>query len=196
MGIEPTSSAWEAEVMPLYDTRVMRNFRNRGCPSLMPRKSIHICAVGQNFLSSYLQFTGDMMASRDNIPAQTVISTCYYSAVIPPFTENSYSMHTEVAEILIDIEAQLRQLGLWDKIPPSTQALASDQPFCVDTLTLPQWLQFIFLPTLYDMLERQQLPGRCGIAPMAEEFFKGSGLATTDLVEALLRVDELLSQDL
>jgi hypothetical protein len=31
---------------------------------------------------------------------------------------------------------------------------------------------------------------------MAEEFFKGSGLATTDLVEALLRVDELLSQDL
>ncbi len=105
-------------------------------------------------------------------------------------------MHTEVAEILIDIEAQLRQLGLWDKIPPPTEALASDQPFCVDTLTLPQWLQFIFLPTLYDMVERQQLPGRCSIAPMAEEFFKGSGLATIDLVEALLRVDELLSHDL
>ena len=105
-------------------------------------------------------------------------------------------MHTEVAEVLIDIEAQLRQLGLWDKIPPSSKALASDQPFCVDTLTLPQWLQFIFLPTLYDMVERRELPGRCGIAPMAEEFFKGSGLATADLVEALLRVDELLSQDL
>ena len=97
-------------------------------------------------------------------------------------------MHTEVAAVLIDIEAHLRQLGLWDKIPPSTDALASDQPFCVDTLTLPQWLQFVFLPTLYGMLEQQQpLPGRCGIAPMAEEFFKGSGLATTDLVAALLR---------
>ena len=102
-------------------------------------------------------------------------------------------MYTEAAEILIDIEAQLRQ---WDKIPPSTEALASDQPFCVDTLTLPQWLQFIFLPTLYDMLDKQQLPGRCGIAPMAEEFFKGSGLATAGLLEALLRVDELLSHDL
>jgi len=103
-------------------------------------------------------------------------------------------MRTEVAEVLIDIEAQLRQLGQWDKIPPSTEALASSQPFCVDTLTLPQWLQFIFLPTLYEMLENEQaLPERCGIAPMAEEFFRGSGLATNELVSALLRMDDLLS---
>ena len=103
-------------------------------------------------------------------------------------------MRTEVAEVLIDIEAQLRQLGQWDKIPPSTEALASSQPFCVDTLTLPQWLQFIFLPTLYQMLENEQaLPERCGIAPMAEEFFRGSGLATNELVSALLRMDDLLS---
>jgi len=103
-------------------------------------------------------------------------------------------MRTEVAEVLIDIEAQLRQLGQWDKIPPSTEALASSQPFCVDTLTLPQWLQFIFLPTLYQMLEDEQaLPERCGIAPMAEEFFRGSGLATNELVSALLRMDDLLS---
>ena len=105
-------------------------------------------------------------------------------------------MRTEVAEVLIDIEAQLRQLGQWDKIPPSTEALASREPFCVDTLTLPQWLQFVFLPTLYRMLEEgQPLPDRCGIAPMAEEFFRGSGLAVGELVEALERVDELLSQD-
>ena len=105
-------------------------------------------------------------------------------------------MQTEVAEVLIDIEAQLRQLGQWGKIPPSTEALASRQPFCVDTLTLPQWLQFIFLPTLYRMLEDgQTLPGRCGIAPMAEEFFRGTGLATDQLVDALLRMDEMLSDD-
>ena len=104
-------------------------------------------------------------------------------------------MRTEIAEVLIDIEAQLRQLGLWDKIPPSTEALASSQPFCVDTLTLPQWLQFIFLPTLYDMLEQEQpLPQRCGIAPMAEEFFRGSGLAIDELLESLELVDDLLSQ--
>ena len=104
-------------------------------------------------------------------------------------------MRTEIAEVMIDIEAQLRQLGQWDKIPPSSEALASQEPFCVDTLTLPQWLQFVFLPTLYRMLEDEQaLPSRCGIAPMAEEFFRGSGLAVNDLAAALLRIDELLSQ--
>ena len=103
-------------------------------------------------------------------------------------------MKTEVAEVLIDIEAQLRQLGLWDKIPPSTEALASTQPFCIDTLTLPQWLQFVFLPTMYQMLEEQQaLPERCGIAPMAEEFFRGSGLAVDELVRSLEKIDGLLS---
>jgi uncharacterized protein YqcC (DUF446 family) len=103
-------------------------------------------------------------------------------------------MRTEVAEVLIDIEARLRQLGLWDKLPPSAEALASDQPFCIDTLTLPQWLQFIFLPTIYRMLEQQQpLPDRCAIAPMAEEFFRGSGLATGELLIALQQIDELLT---
>jgi uncharacterized protein YqcC (DUF446 family) len=103
-------------------------------------------------------------------------------------------MRTEIAEVLIDIEAQLRQLGMWDKIPPSTQALASTEPFCVDTLTLPQWLQFIFIPALYQMLEAEQaLPDRCGIAPMAEEFFRGSDMAIDALVASLVKVDELLS---
>jgi uncharacterized protein YqcC (DUF446 family) len=103
-------------------------------------------------------------------------------------------MHTQIAEVLIDIEAQLRQLGQWDKVPPTAQALASDQPFCVDTLTLPQWLQFVFLPTLYVMLEGgESLPERCGIAPMAQEYFRGTSLGCDELVEALVRIDELLS---
>jgi uncharacterized protein YqcC (DUF446 family) len=103
-------------------------------------------------------------------------------------------MRTEIAEVLIDIEAHLRQLGLWDRIPPSSEALASIEPFCVDTLTLPQWLQFVFIPTIYRMLEEEQpLPDRCGIAPLAEEFFRDSGLATGELAEALARIDRLLT---
>lgn len=104
-------------------------------------------------------------------------------------------MHTEIAEVLIDIEAQLRQLGQWDKVPPSPEALASDQPFCIDTLTFPQWLQFIFLPTIYRMLRNgETLPARSGIAPMAEEYFRGTGLRSGELEEALRRIDALLSE--
>lgn len=103
-------------------------------------------------------------------------------------------LQTEVAELLIDIEGELRKLGQWDRIPPSEKALASDQPFCVDTLTLPQWLQFIFLPTLYQMLQdKQELPGRCGVAPMAQEYFRGSELSTEALIQALNQLDILLT---
>lgn len=102
--------------------------------------------------------------------------------------------HTAIAATLIDLEAQLRQLGQWDSVPPPAEALASQQPFCVDTLTLPQWLQFIFLPTLYRMLEEgEPLPERCGIAPMAQEYFRDSGLACNELIACLVEVDELLS---
>ncbi|MCL4104281.1 UNVERIFIED_CONTAM: hypothetical protein GTU68_035143 [Idotea baltica] len=103
-------------------------------------------------------------------------------------------MDTEVAELLLDIESELRQLGLWQKTPPSAAAIASTEPFAVDTLTLSQWLQFVFLPTLYERLDSgSALPGRCGIAPMAEEFYRGSDLPTGPLMVALRDIDELLT---
>jgi uncharacterized protein YqcC (DUF446 family) len=103
-------------------------------------------------------------------------------------------MHTDIAELLIDIEAHLRRLNLWEKIPPSTQALASSEPFCVDTLTLPQWLQFVFIPTIRQMVEAgDTLPAQCGIAPMGEEFFRESGSGADALLVSLRQIDELLS---
>lgn len=103
-------------------------------------------------------------------------------------------MRTDIAEVLIDIEAELRQLGLCDSSPPSSEALASTEPFCLDTLSLPQWLQFVFLPTLYRLLqEEQSLPDRCRTAPIAEEFFSGSAHNAGALIDALRRMDALLS---
>lgn len=105
-------------------------------------------------------------------------------------------MRTEVAELLIDIEAELRQLALWERVPPPASALASSEPFCIDTLSLPQWLQFVFLPTLYRLLEGEAaLPERCAITPMAEEYFRGSQLATSNLLAALQRMDDLLTAE-
>jgi uncharacterized protein YqcC (DUF446 family) len=105
-------------------------------------------------------------------------------------------MQTEIAEILIDVEAHLRQLDLWQRIAPPTRALQSTEPFCIDTLTLPQWLQFVFLPTLYRMLEQEQpLPTQCNITAMAEEYFRGSELAVTELLKALRAVDTALTTD-
>jgi len=103
--------------------------------------------------------------------------------------------HIAVAEILIDIEKELRELRLWEFESPSEEALASTQPFAIDTLNFPQWLQFIFIPRLYVMVEqRAPLPNVSGVKPMAEEYFQVLKLNSTALILQLGEMDKLLSE--
>ena len=99
----------------------------------------------------------------------------------------------DVAALLIDIEAGLRQLSLWDAHTLSEEALTSTEPFGIDTMTFAQWLQHIFLPTMYGLLESDQaLPTECAIAPMASEYFNDMGLPSGELESALAEIDRLL----
>jgi uncharacterized protein YqcC (DUF446 family) len=101
----------------------------------------------------------------------------------------------QVHALLIDIEAHLRQMGLWQDEPPAPEALASTQPFCIDTLGFDQWLQFIFLPKMYQLLDvGADLPTECAIAPMAEEFFRGKMLPSLGLERTLAAVDRALTE--
>lgn len=103
--------------------------------------------------------------------------------------------HISVANVLIDIEAAMRELQLWQAEPPSAEALASDQPFAIDTLTFTQWLQFLFLPRLQQLVQiRGDLPSNCNIAPMAEEYFRPMSIPAGPLIIELKRIDTLLSQ--
>lgn len=102
----------------------------------------------------------------------------------------SLPVYVEIASLLIDIEAELRRLQLWQAEPPSPEALASTEPFCVDTLTFPQWLQFIFVPRMHALATMEQLPpGRCEIAPLAEQYFGGGKLDVTMLLRAIDALD-------
>src|SRR6476646_6059529 len=103
--------------------------------------------------------------------------------------------HISVAEILIDIEKELRELQLWELESPSAEALASTQPFAIDTLNFAQWLQFIFIPRLYHMIEYSiPLPSVSGVKPMAEEYFAPMGLNSGPLILHLERMDILLTE--
>lgn len=67
--------------------------------------------------------------------------------------------HIRLAEILMDVEKELRELRLWESELPPPDALASTQPFAIDWLNFAQWLQFIFIPKLYLLIEeRAPLP--------------------------------------
>jgi uncharacterized protein YqcC (DUF446 family) len=93
-----------------------------------------------------------------------------------------------VAALLIDLEAELRNRLLWDADEPAAEALASSQPFCIDTLSFPQWLQFVFLPRMRALLDADvPLPAQCAIAEMAEmQFGAGEGL---ELIALLREID-------
>lgn len=106
----------------------------------------------------------------------------------------SSSMYVEIASLLIDIEAELRRLRQWDEQPPSAEALASTEPFCVDTLSFPQWLQFVFLPRMHALVAAQQLPpGRCEITPLAEQYYGEGKLNVKPLLHALDALDRRLN---
>ena len=59
---------------------------------------------------------------------------------------------TDVIDALNALELGLRNLGLWSDARPQPEALASIMPFCYDTLELEQWLQFIFLGRMREIL--------------------------------------------
>lgn len=96
--------------------------------------------------------------------------------------------------LLIDLEAQLHVLGCWDKESPDSEALASTTPFAVDAMEFYQWLQWIFIPKMHDLLERQLLiTMACGIAPMAEQWATMRGLEAKELIDVLVKIDKQLS---
>ena len=99
-----------------------------------------------------------------------------------------------IAQKLDAIEAALHQLGWWQATPPAAKDLASTLPFCVDTLSFAQWLQFILLARLRAMLAAgQPLPSAISLYPMAQQSFAGLAEDTGHLTEALAQLDEALS---
>jgi uncharacterized protein YqcC (DUF446 family) len=101
---------------------------------------------------------------------------------------------TKIAIFLIDLEAALRVISCWDDKPPSLLALQSQEPFCVDAMEFYQWLQWIFIPRMYAVLEsKSALPEGCEIAPMAEEWAKTRALSTRELIKILKEIDSVLS---
>ena len=99
-----------------------------------------------------------------------------------------------VADSLLQIEIELRRIGAWETDPPPSEALQSTKPFAVDTLEFTQWLQFVFVSRMKVMIENgHPLPAVSGMAPMAEEHFRGRAESGHGLIRELAEMDRLLS---
>ena len=105
-----------------------------------------------------------------------------------------HDIPNRIADVLLEVEANLRAHGKWDEFKPGVSDLNSTIPFCMDTLKFEQWLQWIFLPRMKDTIEQTKpLPTRSGIFEYAEEYLHKEDPSTNTLLKQLKTFDDLIS---
>lgn len=93
---------------------------------------------------------------------------------------------------LTELERELQTLDLWSGQAPDAAQLASEQPFCIDTMVFEQWLQWVFVPRMRALAEQSlPMPGACQISPMAEQSLQRLGRRQAALLRILSRIDRL-----
>lgn len=77
----------------------------------------------------------------------------------------------DALELLNQLEGQLKREALWSAQSVSAEALNSQVPFAADAMSFEQWLQFIYLPRLRDIVQTQsRLPSAMQVAPAAQVY--------------------------
>ncbi|MGY3568964.1 YqcC family protein [Vibrio sp. SCSIO 43135] len=81
---------------------------------------------------------------------------------------------TESILALLDaLQTELSQQNLWQTVPPTDEALASEQPFAIDTLAPHEWLQWIFIAKLHWMhSQNMPLPKGFEVTPYFEQVWQ------------------------
>lgn len=107
----------------------------------------------------------------------------------------SAAIESALVTALGELEQALRELGLWSQTAPAGWRLASQAPFCVDTLAFEHWLQWVFIPQITVLIEqRRPLPGECRLHPMGEQVFAHLGRRRETLLAALISIDHLAAR--
>lgn len=100
----------------------------------------------------------------------------------------------QLGALMDEIERELRRLELWETHSPAPHALRSEQPFCFDTLTFTQWLQWIFVARMRELLDGDApLPQASDIHPLAEHVLAEHAYDSAPLLALIKRVDETLT---
>lgn len=102
-------------------------------------------------------------------------------------------LEVQTKGLLIELKTSLKTANLWCKQAPSSWAMGSTAPFACDRLHFEQWLQFIFIPRLGDLLQREQaLPNKIALLPMAQERCK-TERKLLDIMPIIAKFDHLLT---
>lgn len=100
----------------------------------------------------------------------------------------------KIEQYLSLIEQQLKALELWggEENTPEAHLLASDAPFCIDTLEFHQWLEYVLIKRMRHLIAHDlPLPQSMLIHPYAQEFYKEDLCRYNKLIMILKIFDKL-----
>ncbi|NIC07367.1 YqcC family protein [Billgrantia bachuensis] len=109
------------------------------------------------------------------------------------------TVHDELDVALRRLEATMKATNMWRMSAPTPEAYESQQPFCIDTMVLPQWLRFVFIARLDALIEAEApMPAKCDVAPVVETYLAQQGTRANDrllLCKAVEEIDRLVSDN-
>jgi len=98
-----------------------------------------------------------------------------------------------LSRLLHLLESRLKQIDAWQVIQPEASAFNSHSPFCVDTMSLEQWLRYLFIPRMRALIDAGKgLPTSCAITEQVEMVLTNKEKAR--VMEVTLAIDQLLTE--
>ncbi|SUB24442.1 YqcC family protein [Avibacterium avium] len=94
---------------------------------------------------------------------------------------------------LQQLQKAMEELALWQAVAPEAAAFDSVEPFCIDTMNAHEWLQWVFIPRMYAIIESNEpLPHKMAIVPYIEEALKEKDIVEVQrLIEPLKDIEEI-----
>ena len=103
----------------------------------------------------------------------------------------SASLRSQVARAISEIEAEMKANGYWAAEPLPPEAYNFHEAFAMDTMAFSQWLQFVFVPRVKQIIEdNEEFPADSMVAVPAIREFDGEPGADR-LVQLLCEFDAL-----
>ncbi|MDQ7730639.1 YqcC family protein [Halomonas sp. SpR8] len=108
------------------------------------------------------------------------------------------STYQPLQTALLELEASMKAADLWRMPTPDAEAFASQQPFCIDTMSLPQWIRFVFIARLNALIDaRAAMPANCDVAPAVAAYLQQEKTPAHHqllIVQAVEKVDQIVTE--
>jgi uncharacterized protein YqcC (DUF446 family) len=102
------------------------------------------------------------------------------------------SKASALAAKIKEIEAEMHGIDMWSEVAPSADKFQSRVAFFGDTMSFDQWLQFVFLPRVHEVLDgKSPAPASSSVGAYAVREFDGLDQANR-LIGLLSEFDRLI----